>query len=420
MTIKEIKFKNMLSNEEEVSLSFFRKYREEDKDRFLKKTLVKKLRSNLSKEGIIKVLSLMGKNASYKTSLLMSINEILNFIINFKKNANEFFENNINVNKAIEWYENTKGLNPFEDNISINKVIKYFVKHKNEQKTSEELKNEYSKNFYIKNAFNKDNPIKIMVNFYDQKNHQENIINLNLMVKKDKLIFFCTLNNSSFDLFKNKKINNFKQIFASFENYNIWGRQRLISRKGNMFLKSVLEYLYFEKFNQDKYKLISFLKILDPSIVNLKLKIFENKKKFFIKSLTREYNNISEEISINELSTGTQIFATYLFYILKYDFIIVDELEQSLHFKLVELLIDIARNNNKQLIFSTHNTVVVNKLIRKYELYILDTSSKNLLKIERADKLFRERDNIIIKSLNDFVSNIADSDLDFLRVSFYD
>ncbi len=421
MIIKEIKFKNMISNEEGVAFSFFRKFKENDDERFFDKPISKKDRSNSSKEGIIKILSLMGKNASYKTSLLISIDKILNFVVNFKKNAMLFFENTINIDKAIEWYENNKGINPFEDNVSINNVVKDFVKHKNKEKKPEQLKFEYSKDFYHENAFNKNIPIEIMINFYNKEKNEENIINVNLMVKKNKLIFFSTLNNNQIDLFKDKIIDNFKHIFGSFETYNISGIRGSISRKGNIFLKSALEYLYFEKFNQNKNKLVSILKILDPSIVSLKSKSWniKNKKKFIINSITREYNDINEDISINQLSTGTQIFITYLFYILKYDFIIIDELEQSLHFKLVELLIDIARKNNKQIIFSTHNTVVVHQLIRKYELYILDINSKNLLEVKRGDKHFRERDNIILKSLNDFISNISDSEMNELKMSFY-
>ena len=411
MIIKEIKFKNMLSNEEEVSLSFFRKFKEEDKDRFFQKTLVKKARSVSSKEGIIKILSLMGKNASYKTILLKSINKILNFIFSIEKYEIQFFTSTLNYEKFKKIYKK---------NVDIHNLINEIRKFKNKIKVPKDLKIEYSKDFYIKNAFNKDKPIKIMVNFYDQKNKKENILNINLMLKENKFILFSTLNDVKVDLFENKKINNFRHIFISFEKYNLHGQHCSLYKKDNIFFKPALEYLYFEKYNQDINKLISFLKILDPSIVGLKYKILKNSKKFDVNSITREYNDISEEISINELSTGTQVFVTYLYYILKYNFIIIDELDQSLHFKLVELLIDIARNNNKQLIFSTHNTVVINKLIRKYELYILDINSKNSLEIQRADKIFRERDNMIIKSLNDFVSNIADSDLDFLRVSFYD
>ena len=421
MIIKEIKFKNMISNQEEVSFSFFRKFKEKDGERFFNKPINKKPRSHSTKEAIVKILSLMGKNASYKTSLLISINKILNFVVNFQKEATLFFENNIDVAKAVEWYEENEGVNPFEDNINIDEVIKDFVNHKIKEKKPEQLKAKYCKYFYEQNAFNKDIPIKIKVNFYNQKNNQENVINVSLMIRKNKLIFFSTLNNKQIDLFKNKIINNFKHVFSSLENYNTGGKYDSISRKRNIFLRSAFEYLYFEKFKQDKNKLLLILKILDPSIIGLKCKIknIKNKKTFIIKSITRKYHDVIEDIFINELSSGTQIFITYLYYILKYDFIIIDELEQSLHFKLVELLIDIARKNNKQMIFTTHNTVVVHELIRKYELYILDLNSKNLLEVKRADKIFRERDNMILKSFNDFISNISDSEMDELRMSFY-
>jgi predicted ATPase len=174
--------------------------------------------------------------------------------------------------------------------------------------------------------------------------------------------------------------------------------------------------LYNQKFKKKKEKLLLFLQKLDSSIIDIKIKIKNDS--FRILKITREYDDIVEDIAIKNLSTGTKIFIIYLHNILKNDFIIFDDIKNSLHLKLIELLFDIAKQNNKQVIFSTHSPFLVNNLLNKFQLYIYEITN-NQLTINLANKLFREKESISKKYLSDLVSQPNDSDLDFIRMELY-
>ena len=112
------------------------------------------------------------------------------------------------------------------------------------------------------------------------------------------------------------------------------------------------------------------------------------------------------------------MFLIYLYFILKNDFIIIDEFENSLHLKLVELLLETGRIYNKQIIFSTHSPFILNQLLEKFEISIFEIEN-NFLVINNANKLFRENESLVNKYVLDLVSNPQDSDLDFLRIKLW-
>ena len=415
MKIKTIKWKNFISNDKMIEINFMRKFKKEDKERFLSDHLFSRERSKIdAKDSILKIISLIGKNTSYKSSLLKSISKILSFITNFKDNVDNFFITGLDFDKVMKWHEKKYHNSLLNRPINFNMTFKEYEKENNKKSKIEKSKKEYVTDFYVKNAFNKNNPLFFSVEFINNENETK-LYTINISKRNDIFNWLFMFNNKQIDIYKEKI--NFKYNFASFESYNVYGRNRLLEDK-DIFLERALAYLYKEKFQKNKEKLEKFLKIIDPSITLLSIK--ENKDGLVIfKNIERNYGGTKESINLSELSTGTKMFLVYLYYILENDFIIIDELEQSLHKSLVTLLIDIARSNNKQIIFSTHDPTIIEKNLRMYELYILDIE-ENKLKIQKGSDLFRDqKDSFIKKYFNDLVSNILKSDLDLIRMIFY-
>ncbi len=160
--------------------------------------------------------------------------------------------------------------------------------------------------------------------------------------------------------------------------------------------------------NKDKSKeqVLSFLKAADLDIDNIKI---ESSDIHFSEEIPKEIEEIIRqnlaneairiktihlteqgeevEIDLNQESQGTQaIFALSgpLIDILKNGYILViDELNYSLHPSLLKHLIDLFHNpytnpKNAQLIFSTHDTSILNKdIFRRDQIWFCEKSNKN-------------------------------------------
>ena len=412
--IKYIRMKNMISNNKEIIIDFSSKYNEKHKDHFFDYSLKDKPRSEY-KNGTLKTKAIIGKNASYKSSTLEAINNILNFITNFKNNIKNYIFTSINSRKAFEWYESEKKKNPFEE--PLEKIFTKYWKHINKNK---DIKDEYIKDFYNKNHFNKKERIFFEIQFdkYDLN------FKVNINLKNNKVIYNMKLNDEDFNILKSKKLKWFKHNFlSSLKFYNQFNYEKEMydyydDDYDEPFLDLSFKYLYFEKFNQNKNDLLILLQKLDDSIIDIKIEKKQKQKDFKLITITREYNDIIKEIKIDELSFGTQIFIVHLYFILKNDFIILDEFENSLHLKLIELLLETGRIHNKQIIFSTHSPFILNQLLEKFEVFIFEIENNSLV-INDANKLFRENESLVNKYVLDLVSNPQDSDLDFLRTKLW-
>jgi ABC-type oligopeptide transport system ATPase subunit len=249
------------------------------------------------------------------------------------------------------------------------------------------------------------------ITFYDKETNGD--LNFLIKIYKNGEIKVL-LNDEIFDLYNNsnEKILNFKHNII-LDRTNFY----LNIDDNNIYLEKAIEYLYFKKFNRNINKLIKFISIIDSSIVDIIHKDFYDKKqmeRLSVTSLVREYSFQKERIPLNKLSTGTKIFIVYVHLILTNDFIIIDELDASLHLRLTELLIEIAKENNIQFLFSTHNPLLIQECIKKYELYIMELDSKKQLELKKANKLFKSRDNLINSYLLNSVSSISDNDIDDL------
>ena len=415
--IKCIKMKNMKSNNKEIIIDFSSKYNEKHKDHFFDYSLKPKSpRAKYHKDGTLKTKAIIGKNASYKSSTLESINNILDFIVNFKDNVKNYVFGKINLYKAFKWYELETKEDPFENDTE--KIFSKYWKHINKNKNIYDMKDEYIKSFYKQNRFNKKERIFFEIQF-DKYNLN---FKVNINVKNNEIIYNMKLNDKDFEILKLEKLKFKHDFFSSFKFYNQFNYKNHIHHYYDVhhepFLDVSFKYLYHEKFNQNKDDLLILLQKLDDSIIDVKIKKIPRQKDLELITITREYNGIIDEIRINQLSAGTQIFIIYLYFILKNDFIILDEFENSLHLKLIELLLETGRIHNKQIIFSTHSPFILNQLLEKFEVSIFEIENNSLV-INDANKLFRENESLVNKYVLDLVSNPQDSDLDFLRTKLW-
>ncbi len=410
--IKYIKMKNMISNNKEIVIDFTSKYNKKHKDHFFDYSLKDKPRSEY-KNGTLKTKAIIGKNVSYKSTTLCAISNILDFITNFKNNIKSHAFGNIETHKAFSWYKSKTEKDPFEE--SFEKILKAYWKYINKNKSIYDMKDQYIKNFYGSNCFNKKERIFFEVQF--DKSDLNFKVSINL--KNNKVIYNIKLNDRDFNILKSEKLKWFKHDFLpSFKLYNEYEYKKDVYDKSEWFLYSSFSYLYYQKFKQNQDDLLVLLQVLDDTIVDIKFEKFNKQKEIEILKITRKYNNITKDIEIDQLSIGTKMFLIYLYFILKNDFIIIDEFENSLHLKLVELLLETGRIYNKQIIFSTHSPFLLNQLLEKFEISIFETEN-NFLVINDANKLFRENESLVNKYVLDLVSNPQDSDLDFLRIKLW-
>lgn len=434
MKIRYIKFQNILSNESEIEINFMNKLPKDEYEskRFFAESIRDKKRSKISREGISKKMAIMGTNATYKSSTLLSIKYILDFIQNFKINVlyykfEAFFSQEKNIEDFFQWKEiqqiekKSSSLNSFWE--------QYFKEVLNKNKTQSQIIEEFLDVFYQEKAFNKDNKIIMKVIFFDEQENKDLVFEIEISKEEitNKTTIKSFLNDEKVDLFnyENTKLQNFKSDFASFEYYNKEGySQAKKSTKQhqviNDYLDSSLNFLFFERFGEDIEKLLNFIQNIDNSIVNIKYKANTETKTMISISFDRVYKDHKEGIAPEQLSTGTKVFIVYTYFILKNDFIIIDELEQSLHLSLVELLLEIASENQTQVLFSTHSPAVIEKNIKNYELYITHLSSDNELDLVKGVDLLGSRDSFISRYLKGLVSDFPKSKLDNMMDVLFD
>ena len=146
--------------------------------------------------------------------------------------------------------------------------------------------------------------------------------------------------------------------------------------------------------NQNKQQLIEALKIADSDIVDVKIKVLKKPGKNINADLTnmtltvedvvqdhiqiKTYHKASPEIAFDFLSEESQgtiklffIMLTILDVIKNNKVLLIDEIEDSLHPKIIEYIFNIFRTGDKaQLIYTTHNTRFLDlKKLRKDQIF---------------------------------------------------
>ena len=148
--------------------------------------------------------------------------------------------------------------------------------------------------------------------------------------------------------------------------------------------KVVLDYAGYSSFaveeslKNNKEALLRLLKVVGSDIVDIKLKKGdEASSDFLIRTYHRQNSSVPFDFDAEE-SNGTKVLFKLMLAVLTVikdgGLLLVDELENSMHVKLIEYILNlINRSDSAQLVFTTHNTYLLNlKKFRKDQIYFVN------------------------------------------------
>jgi AAA15 family ATPase/GTPase len=151
-----------------------------------------------------------------------------------------------------------------------------------------------------------------------------------------------------------------KSIFKFFDNSFVIGYPTLGDKE--------VESLY----NQNRKNLLKSLSIADSDIVDINLK-----EGLSFQTFHRVNKNVPLDL-ISEESKGTQVLFFLMLAVIDIvknnKILLIDEIENSLHSKIVEYIIELFHiSNSAQIIFTTHNTNLLNlNKLRKDQIYFVN------------------------------------------------
>jgi AAA15 family ATPase/GTPase len=151
-----------------------------------------------------------------------------------------------------------------------------------------------------------------------------------------------------------------KLIFKFFNNSLVLGYPNLKDKE--------IEGLY----NQNRNHLLKALSMADSDIVDISLK-----EGLLFKTFHKANKNVQFDL-MSEESKGTQVFFSMMLVVIDIiknnKIMLIDEIETSLHSKIVEYMIELFHaSSSAQIIFTTHNTNLLNlNKLRKDQIYFVN------------------------------------------------
>ena len=373
--IKSITIENYKKFKESVKLDFWNHKAKKVGDDFI------------INDSISSVVGILGKNASGKSTLIEAILFYNNLI------------NNAYLNQIVEkaYYSKIDHLyqKHYDKSSSRDKFFK-MIKNMEEMTKNflakkipipEAIKSEVDyliKRKYDERANDNDKPISLTIQFYGEtkkeithkiKFFEKRILEIILIGKKE-------IYNKENPIYLFESQFNFKMNKKNIENIVI----KRISNHHNYESDEIsLEIKYCIK--KDQHLFQSFLKTVDDSIKDF---VFDGKGK--PTSYITADND--KRLELNSLSKGTLFFISLYRYIYKALFekkslILIDEIENSLHFSLIKFIITVFKKRynkmNSQLLFTTHNPHIFDRNFKSNSIYFIDKN--NLVQNqERYDK----------------------------------
>lgn len=311
---------------------------------------------HLNKFNINKFGVLFGPNGSGKSNLIKALSTLKDIVLN--KNVDEEYQYSFNKNDL-----NNKDLDSIfniifslEDKIYEYKLTLNFFNLKLIKEELNEIKDD------IYNIYSVNNEIKLD-NYEAYKFFKEHLI-----------IYSARYNVIKTNLFNKKEINKLLTYL------NLFQTKIIDINLVNSSKKEVKNYLppYFYKTLD---KMINRLNKDETLSINIGFNFFliHNKK---VKKITNKHAKLNYFIEYQEESDGiSRLFSLclMLFNIKKDNVILIDEIDKSLHQKLSILVTKYFINEvsklNSQLIFSSHNTLLLDKeYFKEDEIYFLEKS----------------------------------------------
>jgi len=336
---------------------------------------------------ILKQIGVIGANSSGKTTTIQVMTLITN-ILNVNRGANFFYNNLVQICMDIENKLMQKELRQNkltnENNIPFRNFQDFFKK--DFLKKSEYLKDIvalWRNEIFAQISYNYNKNILVEIEVIDNHGLKTKI---KAEVMHDYPKVKIMINNENFFI-------NYSDDILGNENYfNEY--QNIIKEKGFPLMGISDNYSNF--FNSIKYEnkllldkewkedFLKWIKLADPSIKEFISK--DNGKHYIIENFLTLSN---ETKSIKHLSHGTLIWLNWFFQLKHNNFILFDEIDSSLHIKLIRHLLKVASDKNIQVIFTTHNPLVFGKTFRNDAIYFLDYNDqklKRLIDFKKFDK----------------------------------
>lgn len=313
---------------------------------------------------ILPVVAFFGANASGKSNVLECMNAMQN-------NINPYSLQDPNLETIPFLYNNKKRTEPTEFEIfftSYDREYRYGYKFTTEQVLEEWL--------YKRKLSSNQTKWKLIFERENQKIEYNSAKKYNYLSEYNHLIDSKMLVVSFFYNKKLKNIDDFKRVNDFLRQYIVFN-----SADNNSF-----KYLLPVYYNNDtlKTETLKLLREFDPSIEDLEVISKENKDGKKVFEAYTVHNGKKYPLDIE--SSGTQKFIyIYIFIfiaLLSGSIVIIDELDCQLHplivRKIVQMFHDKTINkNNAQLIFSSHNLIVLDKnQLRRDEIWFVEKNSK--------------------------------------------
>ena len=331
----------------------------------------------LGKYKLLKQIGIIGANSSGKTSTLEAIKLVTN-ILNVNKGSN-FFNNELNdlflYNRQLISQKKQRNQNLSTINKDFDQDIKNSINFEYSENVNDLWKNEIFANL----AFNFNKNIIIEIKLINKEGLEKKIIaELMCDFPKAKIIIDSNIFiiNYNEDIYNNKNNDN-QKIIKKLK--DIGFPIMAISSNNRYFHASIpLNKEYKEDF-------LKWMRLADPNIRDIITR--DNGEHYIVENFL---TFSGENKRFHHLSLGTKIWLNWFFLInFKNEFILFDEIDSSLHIKLIRFFLRKLSEKNIQVVFTTHNPLVFGKTFRNDAIYFIDYNDnklKRLIDYKKIDK----------------------------------
>ena len=169
--------------------------------------------------------------------------------------------------------------------------------------------------------------------------------------------------------------------------------------KNNLVCRDTLNLTNFNYYIHEGKEILPFVNLFDDSIESIETKNEETKIKF--KNIDKVITSHSSLEMEDYLSSGTvkgrTVLALAIAVIYAGGYLVIDEIENHLHKKLVQIIISLFNDpkinkTGATLIFSTHYSEIMDCLDRKDNIYVLIRSKNHLSKAVRFSDEVKRND----------------------------
>lgn len=366
---------------------------------------------------ILKTAGIFGPNNSGKTCFVKIIKAIKNILLNNKPFSlkNNFLSKNSLCELEFSFLHEFRKFKYSFKYDSKEEVFLY-------EKFSECIKS-HNSSYEIEDIWIEKDIIKNIFRFKDNNK----IKNMLQMTSKDNIIIYLISEN------KDSKIDEMKKILINFAD------KIDIINMNNIPLSKTIEIM--KNKNNIQKRVVEFIKNADIYLENIE---YDKKMKNNFDDVTK-YETLEEKVLINQFMDHMFLFSTYkgikvpsMFYdstgtkkitalasyvvegLEKGRILIVDELDNSIHFKITRAIVSMFNNelnNSSQLIFTLHdvNLMDCKKMFRKEQLWFVHKDEERVYLYSLADftakKGVRETSDVVEKYKKGIFGAIPEPDL---------